>query len=45
VLDAPGSLSDRWLEESLPFTPTDDQRAAMAAIDEDLATGRRCSGC
>ena len=40
VLDAPGSLSARWLEESLPFTPTDDQRAAMAAIDEDLATGR-----
>ena len=40
VLDAPGTLSARWLEESLPFTPTDDQRAAMAAIDEDLATGR-----
>ena len=40
VLDAPGSLSARWLSDSLPFTPTGDQRAAMAAIDADLATGR-----
>ena len=37
VLDQPGELTARWLREVLPFTPTDDQRAAMAAIDADLA--------
>jgi len=40
ALAAPGSLSARWLAESLPFTPTADQSAAMAEIDADLATGR-----
>jgi ATP-dependent DNA helicase RecG len=30
-------LTARWLEEWLPFTPTADQTAAMAAIDADLA--------
>ena len=40
ALDAPGTLTARWLAESLPFTPTDDQTAAMAAIDADLAAGR-----
>jgi ATP-dependent DNA helicase RecG len=40
ALDAPGTLTRRWLAESLPFTPTDDQTAAMAAIDADLAAGR-----
>jgi ATP-dependent DNA helicase RecG len=33
-------LTDRWLAESLPFQPTGDQRAAMAAIDGDLAGAR-----
>jgi ATP-dependent DNA helicase RecG len=33
-------LTDRWLAQSLPFAPTEDQRAAMAAIDADLARGR-----
>jgi ATP-dependent DNA helicase RecG len=40
ALDAPGTLTRRWLDESLPFTPTDDQTAAMVAIDADLAAGR-----
>jgi len=40
VLPAPGELTARWLAESLPFAPTDDQRRAMAAVDADLATGR-----
>ena len=34
-----GELVSRWLE-SLPFTPTGDQRAAMEAIDPDLASSR-----
>jgi len=33
-----GGLAERWLA-SLPFEPTDDQRAALAAIDADLASG------
>jgi ATP-dependent DNA helicase RecG len=40
ALADPPSLTARWLEESLPFTPTDDQTRAMAAIDRDLAAGR-----
>jgi len=36
----PGELTARWLESSLPFTPTGDQRTAMAAIDDDLAQER-----
>ena len=40
ALDAPGTLTRRWLADSLPFTPTDDQTRAMAAIDADLAAGR-----
>ncbi|MDP9386273.1 MAG: ATP-dependent DNA helicase RecG, partial [Actinomycetota bacterium] len=35
-----GGLTRRWLADSLPFEPTHDQRAAMAAIDSDLAGGR-----
>jgi ATP-dependent DNA helicase RecG len=35
-LDPPGELTRRWLESSLPFTPTGDQRTAMATIDDDL---------
>jgi ATP-dependent DNA helicase RecG len=40
VLAAPPELSARWLAETLPFAPTDDQRRAMAAVDADLAAGR-----
>jgi ATP-dependent DNA helicase RecG len=39
-LDPPGELVRSWLEDSLPFAPTGDQRAAMATIDDDLAGGR-----
>ena len=35
-----GELAARWVERSLPFAPTDDQRAAMAAVDADLASER-----
>jgi ATP-dependent DNA helicase RecG len=33
-------LTARWLAEQLPFEPTSDQRAAMTAIDADLARSR-----
>jgi ATP-dependent DNA helicase RecG len=36
ALEPPGELTSRWLERSLPFAPTDDQRSAMGAIDEEL---------
>jgi len=39
-LDALPTLSATWLEHELPFTPTDDQRNAMAEIDDDLAKPR-----
>jgi ATP-dependent DNA helicase RecG len=39
-LDPPGELTARWLSGSLPFAPTGDQTAAMAAIDGDV-TGDR----
>jgi ATP-dependent DNA helicase RecG len=39
-LDGPPDLSARWLEHSLPFTPTADQRRAIAQIDDDLAAAR-----
>jgi ATP-dependent DNA helicase RecG len=39
-LDGPPDLSARWLEHSLPFTPTADQRRAIAQIDADLAAKR-----
>ena len=39
-LDAPGGLTARWLEDSLPFTPTGDQRKAMEMVDEDLTRDR-----
>ena len=38
ALAPPGALTPRWLADSLPFTPTGDQRSAMAAIDEDIAS-------
>src|SRR5205823_7515775 len=37
VLDRPGSLTERWLRDVLPFAPTEAQRSAMDAIDHDLA--------
>jgi ATP-dependent DNA helicase RecG len=37
VLDGQPALSERWLRECLPFALTDDQRAAIAAIEQDLA--------
>jgi ATP-dependent DNA helicase RecG len=40
ALTEPPALTARWLAESLPFTLTDDQTRAMAAIDRDLAAGR-----
>jgi ATP-dependent DNA helicase RecG len=40
ALDPAGSLTARWLAESLPFTPTGDQRSAMAVIDSDIAGDR-----
>jgi ATP-dependent DNA helicase RecG len=33
------TLSERWLEKSLPFEPTGDQRAAIATIGADLERG------
>ena len=36
----PDGLTRRWLAGSLPFEPTGDQRAAMAAVDADVATAR-----
>ncbi len=37
-LGAPGEMVGRWVE-SLPFSPTGDQRAAFAEIDRDLDSG------
>jgi ATP-dependent DNA helicase RecG len=35
-LGQPPTLTEGWLSESLPFAPTDDQRAAIARIGTDL---------
>jgi ATP-dependent DNA helicase RecG len=40
ALAEPASLSARWLEEQLPFTPTGDQLRAMDEVDADLARER-----
>jgi len=40
ALDGPRELSARWLADGLPFAPTDDQAAAMAEIEADLARDR-----
>jgi ATP-dependent DNA helicase RecG len=40
ALDGPRELTARWLEHALPFAPTDDQRAAMEAVEADLARSR-----
>src|ERR687893_1803632 len=39
-LDPPAELTARWLASSLPFTPTGDQRKAMAAVDEEVTRDR-----
>jgi ATP-dependent DNA helicase RecG len=39
-LDGRGELTSRWLSESLPFTLTGDQAAAIEAVDRDLGRGR-----
>jgi ATP-dependent DNA helicase RecG len=40
ALAEPRELTARWLGELLPFAPTADQTAAIAAIDADLAHAR-----
>jgi ATP-dependent DNA helicase RecG len=39
-LGDPRSLTETWLADTLPFAPTDDQAAAIAAVDADLARDR-----
>jgi ATP-dependent DNA helicase RecG len=38
-LAGPRELTARWLERELPFTLTGDQRAALEAVDADIASG------
>jgi ATP-dependent DNA helicase RecG len=40
ALPPPGELTARWLADTLPFEPTEDQRRAMGAVDADLTAGR-----
>jgi ATP-dependent DNA helicase RecG len=40
ALEPPGDLTARWLQASLPFAPTGDQRRAMDAVDEELTRDR-----
>jgi ATP-dependent DNA helicase RecG len=40
ALAGPRELTARWLADGLPFAPTDDQTAAMAAIEADLGRER-----
>jgi ATP-dependent DNA helicase RecG len=40
ILDEPPSLTKRWVDELLPFTPTGDQATAMEAVTADLAHER-----
>jgi ATP-dependent DNA helicase RecG len=40
VMDGPRELTARWLAHALPFAPTDDQSAAMLAVEQDLARDR-----
>ncbi len=37
ALGGPRTITERWLQEALPFPLTADQRAAIEAIDADLA--------
>ncbi len=40
ALQPSGDLTARWLAHSLPFTPTGDQKHAMATVDEDIGQDR-----
>jgi ATP-dependent DNA helicase RecG len=40
ILQDPPSLSERWIEQGLPFELTGDQRKAIATIGGDLERGR-----
>jgi ATP-dependent DNA helicase RecG len=40
VLGGARELTDRWLNEMLPFALTTDQQRALSAIDEDIAKAR-----
>src|SRR3954454_12226659 len=40
ALPPPGELTARWLADTVPFEPTEDQRRAMGAGDADLTAGR-----
>jgi ATP-dependent DNA helicase RecG len=40
VLDSERELTGRWLDTMLPFKPTGDQEAALAALDRDLSQSR-----
>lgn len=40
ALDGPRELTARWLSGGLPFVPTDDQAAAIDAIEADLTRDR-----
>ncbi|MGE4426573.1 MAG: ATP-dependent DNA helicase RecG [Solirubrobacteraceae bacterium] len=40
ALDGPATLTDRWVTETLPFALTGDQRRAIGANLQTLATGR-----
>ena len=40
ALQPPGELTARWLEDSLPFAPTGDQRKAMETVDADVERDR-----
>jgi ATP-dependent DNA helicase RecG len=40
ALDGPAPLTERWLREGLPFTPTGDQERAIEAIRGDMARSR-----
>jgi ATP-dependent DNA helicase RecG len=40
ALTEPGMLSQTWLDEQLPFSPTGDQLKAMDELDADLARER-----
>ena len=37
ALDASATLTDRWLRDELPFSPTQDQERAIQAINADMA--------
>ncbi len=40
ALEEPRTLTERWLQEMLPFRPTDDQLRALEDVDRDLASSR-----